>query len=201
MKSGFTLIELLVSISIFIIITSVAIWNNNAFNSSVLLTDLGYEIALSVRQAQVYGTTVKAPSLCVNGSCSSYFTSGYGVDFNITQPSQYILFEDGKVGSIPDHIYEQGELLENYTIGRGYSIKKLCVSAGNGTYKSTNKIDISFIRPEPEAWVYDGIDSPSQIEVDIYVQDPQKTTDRDIVIEPTGQISVVNDDTVLNECH
>ena len=72
MKAGFTLIELLVSIAIFIIITSVAVWNNSQFNSTILLTDLGYEIALSVRQAQVYGITVKAPASCISSSNSRY---------------------------------------------------------------------------------------------------------------------------------
>ena len=189
MKSGFTLIELLICIAIFIIITSVAVWNNNAFNSSVLLTDLGYEIALSVREAQVYGTTVKAPSLCVNGSCSAYFTSGYGVDFDITQPSQYILFEDGKTGASPDHIYETGELLSNFTIGRGYSIAKICVP---GISTHISKLDVSFIRPEPEAWVSVNGASATLTESDIYIQDPQKIAFREIIIEPTGQISVVN---------
>ena len=199
MKSGFTLIELLICIAIFIIITSVAVWNNSAFNSSILLTDLGYEIALSVREAQVYGTTVKAPSLCVSGSCSSYFTSGYGVDFNTSSPSNYILFEDVN----QTHIYNSSGNIElnNFAIGRGYSIKKLCVSTGSNSYESVNQLDVSFVRPEPEAWIYDGNNKPSPVEVDIYIQDPQKMTDRDIIIQSTGQISVVNDDTVLNECH
>jgi len=187
MKSGFTLIELLVSISIFIIITSVAIWNNNAFNSSVLLTDLGYEIALSVRQAQVYGTTVKAPSSCTSTGCP--FTSGYGIDFDITKPSQYILFEDGKMGSAPNHIYDTGELLQNYAIGRGYSIAKICVP---GFSSGLSKVDISFIRPEPESWVSVNGAAANLTEADIYIQDPQKLNYREIIIEPTGQISVEN---------
>ena len=106
---GFTLIELLVTISIFIIVTSVAVFNNNQFNSSILLTDLGYQIALSVRQAQVYGITVKAPASCVVGSSSCSFTSGYGIDFNINSKTSYILFEDKETGTPLAHIYQTGE--------------------------------------------------------------------------------------------
>ncbi len=196
MKSGFTLIELLVTISIFIIITSVAVLNNNQFNSSILLTNLGYEIALSVRQAQVYGITVKAPTACQPGDISCDFSSGYGVHFDITNPAQYILFEDK--GPNPSHIYAAGELLENYSLGRGYTLKKLCVLSNN-TYHSVNTLDVSFIRPEPEAWVSSNTDSPGLTEADIYIQDPQRISDRVIIIEPTGQISV--EDTDANLCH
>ena len=200
MKSGFTLIELLVTISIFIIVTSVAVFNNNQFNSSILLTDLGYQIALSVRQAQVYGITVKAPASCVVGSSSCSFTSGYGIDFNINSKTSYILFEDKETGTPLAHIYQTGEALSNFTIGRGYSIKKLCVASGGG-YQSVNTLDVSFVRPEPEAFVSVNGQTAESAEADVYVQDPLDVADRDIVIEPTGQISVKNDDTVLNECH
>lgn len=193
MKSGFTLIELLVSIAIFIIITSVAVLSNSQFNSSILLTDLGYQIALSVRQAQVYGITVKAPSACLTGTCpSSGFSSGYGVDFNINTPTGYILFEDGKNGTAPDHVYQSGESLNTYAIGKGYSIKELCVVPGGAPAYSVNTLDVSFIRPEPEALVSGGGSVIRGAEADIYIQDPSKTTQREIKIESTGQISVVN---------
>lgn len=198
MKSGFTLIELLICISIFVIITAVAVWNNSQFNSSILLTDLGYEIGLSVRQAQVYGITVKAPSSCVTGNPTCSFNSGYGVHFDITSPAQYILFEDK--GPTPDHIYESGELLENYAIGRGYTVKKLCIGV-SGVYHSVNQLDVSFVRPEPEAWVSGNGGAASLAEADIYVQDPKDVADRLIQIEPTGQISIENSDTILNECN
>ncbi len=196
MKLGFTLIELLVTISIFIIITAVAVFSNNAFNSSILLTDLGYEIALSVRQAQVYGITVKAPSSCISSGCPNGFSSGYGVHFDIQNyPTQYILFEDE--GPNPNHKYDLGEALDTYSLGRGYTLKKLCVLS-NGTYHSVNTLDVSFVRPEPEAWVSSNTDSPNLTEADVYIQDPQDISDRVIIIEPTGQISV--EDTDANLC-
>ncbi len=195
MKSGFTLVELLISIAIFIIITSVAVLNNSSFNASILLTDLGYQVALSVRQAQVYGITVKAPASCTSLGCLTGFSSGYGVDFNIGSggsATSYILFEDGKTGAAPDHIYQPAELLQTYTIGKGYSLKQLCVGSGS-SFTSVNILDISFIRPEPEARVAaGGVVYPGDEEAHIYIQDPTKTTQREILIEPTGQVSVQN---------
>lgn len=194
MKSGFTLVELLISIAIFIIITSVAVLNNNSFNASILLTDLGYQVALSVRQAQVYGITVKAPASCTSSGCPTGFSSGYGEHFDITAPTQYLLFEDGKTGAAPDHIYQIAELLQTYTIGKGYSLKQLCVGSGS-SFNSVSTLDISFIRPEPEAWVASGGVLNLGDEAHIYIQDPTKTTQREILIEPTGQVSVQNNAT------
>lgn len=145
MKLGFTLVELLICVAIFVVITSVAVWNNNAFNSSILLTDLAYEVALSVRQAQVYGITVKAPAACSGGSQCN-FSSGYGVDFNTSgtlntsSSTNYVLFEDGEVG-LPDHIYQSGEWLSSFVIGRGYSIKWFCVA---GYASHINTLNVSF---------------------------------------------------------
>jgi prepilin-type N-terminal cleavage/methylation domain-containing protein len=194
MKYGFTLIELLICIAIFVVITSIAVWNNNAFNSSILLTDLAYEVALSVRQAQVFGITVKAPSSCTTSGCPSGFTSGYGVDFNtlgtvsMSSSTNYVLFED--VGPNPTHIYNQsrGDAdIDNFAIGRGYSIRQLCVP---GFSSHINTLDVSFIRPEPEAFVSVNGTAAVPEEADIFVQDPTDKFQREIVIEPTGQISV-----------
>ena len=193
MKLGFTLVELLICVAIFVVITSVAVWNNNAFNSSILLTDLAYEVALSVRQAQVYGITVKAPAACSGGSQCN-FSSGYGVDFNtsgtvnMSSSTNYVLFEDVASGGVNSHIYNGiGELVSNFSIGRGYSVKWLCVS---GYLSHINDIDISFLRPEPEAYLSVNGTLDTGAEADIFVQAPSGGTQREIIVEPTGQISV-----------
>ena len=71
-------------IGIFIVITGVVLANNAQFNSSVLLGKAGYDIALSVRQAQVYGLSTQ--------SYAGEFQVGYGVDFQ--GATQYLLFAD-----------------------------------------------------------------------------------------------------------
>ncbi len=59
---GFSLIELIVVTGIFTVITAVVLANNAQFNNSVLLGNAAYDIALSVRQAQVYGLSTQAYS-------------------------------------------------------------------------------------------------------------------------------------------
>lgn len=49
---GFSLLELLVVISIFTIITTIALFNQGQLNSNVLLTNLAYDVALTVREVQ-----------------------------------------------------------------------------------------------------------------------------------------------------
>ncbi len=194
--AGFTLIELLVSISIFMLITTIAVVNNNQFNSSVLLTNLAYEIGLSIRQAQVYGITVKQTS-----ASAAKFDSGYGIHFSLSDaPSSYTLFEDVKpTGGTNDHIYTSGvdTAVETYRIQKGNTIKKICVRnncTSSGDFEST--VDISFIRPNPDAYIRAGGNSTPLNFAQICVASPRGTF-RKVKVDNTGQISVVSDDVTI----
>ena len=83
---AFSLIELLVAVSIFVVISTVILANHSRFNSSVLLGALAYDLALSVREAQVFGTSVR--------EFSSSFQVGYGVHFEIGSPQLFYFFAD-----------------------------------------------------------------------------------------------------------
>lgn len=189
MKKGFTLVELLVSIAIFTIITSVAVLNHSSFNSSVLLTNLAYEIALSVRQAQFYGIVVKQSS---TGS----FDAGYGIHFDLgSSPSSYVLFEDR---APQDHLYNTGEAIETYKIQKGNTIGKIVLTTASGT-SSQSVVDISFIRPNPDTFIrYGALTSNIASRAEVCVFSPGGTNKRKIIIEATGQISVSTDTTVCN---
>lgn len=182
MNKGFTLVELMVSISIFTVITTMAVYNNTQFNGSVILTNLAYEVALSVRQAQFYGISVRQ-------NAASSFDSGYGVHFDTSMPTTYTLFED-KVGGI-SHAKDAGDVnLQNFTIAKGNKISRVCV---NGACDATTA-DISFLRPNPDAYITKGGTSTLQPgNAEICVVSPQGTARR-VVVEPTGQISVATDD-------
>lgn len=189
-EQGFTLVELLVSIGIFTVITAVAVFNHAQFNGTVLLTNLTYEIALSVRQAQFYGITVRQSS-----ADPTKFDSGYGIHFDLSTPTTYLLFEDGKNGNPQNHVYNAGlgtsttEALEYFSIQRGNKISKLCL-AGDC---SKTVADISFIRPNPDTYITaGGIASTYYTKAEICVSSPQSMK-RKIVVESTGQISVDTD--------
>lgn len=169
-----------------------SVFSYTDFNSDILLTNLAYEIALSVRQAQFYGITVKQSS--VAGS----FDSGYGVHFE-SNATSYTLFEDGKGGGNLDHEYEVGgggdEAIETYSIQKGNFISKLCTK-GSGSFDCTlTSLDLSFVRPNPETYVAFGKNgNPAALDLDktvsiICVASPRGAP-RKITVESTGQISV-----------
>ena len=75
-QAGLTLIELLVVITIVIIMTGVVMANLPAFRSKTELDLIAQEVAITIRQAQVYGVNAKSTG------AGSTFTP-YGVNFTV----------------------------------------------------------------------------------------------------------------------
>lgn len=171
---GFSLVELLVVVAIMMVLSTVVLARYKSFNSTILLRNLAYEIALSAREAQVLGISVQgAPS------ASNPFSHAYGVHF--TPGTSYTLFRDLD----DDHQYDIGEDVSVYRIGQGDSITGLCAAA-NCTLTS---LDVLFRRPEPDALFYvnGGVLSASSVLVQAGSPDGNM---RAVRIYPTGQIAV-----------
>jgi prepilin-type N-terminal cleavage/methylation domain-containing protein len=144
---AFTLIELLVVTAIIVVVTSIILADNNRFGGVVQLENLAYDIALSIRQAQVYGISVAGL-----GGSANPFGAGYGMHFDMSDPQHYELFAD-TAGS---GIYDPSENVSPspYTIANGFRIASLCVTPPSGTENcNASTIDIVFKRPEPDAWI------------------------------------------------
>jgi len=146
---AFTVIELLVVCGIMVVVSAIIFANNNRFGGQVLLQNFAYDLALSVRQAQVYGISVRRFG-------ASTFSAGYGMHFDLQDPYDYVLFADA--ASPVNGLYDgPSELVQSTSINRGYFVSKLCAPAGtdasctSGT--SVSKLDVLFIRPEPDAWI------------------------------------------------
>ena len=184
-RRAFTLIELLVVMGIFGIISTMILANHSRFNSSVLLGSLAYDIALSVRQAQVYGLSVQ--------TFNSGFQVGYGIHFSSV--TSYFLFADTNATKK----YEEGvdSIIQTYSVGQGHSVKRFC--AFNTLAQSTcsddgdtpiTYLDVVFLRPDPDANISSnnpGYTSSAKVTV----TSPSGET-RSITIASTGQISVSN---------
>ncbi len=167
---GFTLIELLLVVALVVIITAVLLVQQSKFNSSTLLRSLAYSVALSVRQAQIYGTTVFgvpiAQSSCTAGiyTAGSCFAPGYGVYFSsgdaALEPAQYRVFGDlngnGRYDASP-----VDETIQVMTLGTGYEIISFCGNKPSGTVSdcfptgrgsgSDNLTSLSIIFKRPNA--------------------------------------------------
>jgi len=73
-QSGMTLVEMLVVIAIFMIVSSIVIFDYGKFRSTASLNNLSDDIALSIRKVQNYAIGVKS-------SRSGNFDYGYGIYF------------------------------------------------------------------------------------------------------------------------
>ena len=198
MKNGFTLIELIVVIAIFGVITSVALFNQGKLNGNILVTNLAYEIALSIREAENYGVGVRA------AGGTSGFSGGYGVAYDMADPLTVNLFNDTDnnnyytPGAAPTGETSSQLLIQNQ---RGNKITALCIGTlPSGkclplpALGSLSKLNIVYKRPNPEAIFYTettpgtpgGTTGPAYI----VVNTPSNDNCRVIVVEASGQVRV-----------
>lgn len=179
---------MLIVVAIIVLISSIVLANNNKFGGTILLQNLAYDVALSARQAQTYGTAVIRFG-------SNNFTAPYGIHFDITASrTTYYVFADA-VGS-PNGIYDVGEMVQSSTIGRGYFIESLCVTASNGSESCTSgttisKLDVVYKRPEPDAYIRADDISTTYTRGRVILSSPRGDL-LSVWFENNGQISVHN---------
>ncbi len=177
--AGFTLVELLVSISIFAVITALVMFKYNRFNGSILLTNLAYDVALTIRQAQVYGLNVRETAINSNN-----FTTAYGAHFDTANSTTFIFFVD----SNGNKQYDTSEAVSTYVMKKGNRINTLC-SGTSAVCNAVTSLDILFKRPYPEAIINSNLStSASYSEINLISGD--NTASQKIVVQKTGQISI-----------
>lgn len=184
---GFTLVELLVVISIFVILTGVVLFNQEKFNSTILLTNLAYDTALTIRQAQTYGINIK--EFDADGK---FFP--YGVSFKTSDPKSFILFadlnEDGKFPVSTCQITATDGCVQQYTIKRGNSIKGLCSNV-EGDCDFLDSLDITFKRPNPDAIIIANSTTGNPLPVArIILQGVDTEAIREVIVQKNGLIYV-----------
>lgn len=168
---------MLVVVGIFAIITAIVLVKNSQFSNVVLLRNLAYDVALSIRQAQVFGLSVRATPE------SGVFTAGYGVHFDADAPTTYALFADTNSNSR----YDSGidEVVETFTIARGNMIDRLCGVSSSGVETcGAPTLDVVFLRPDPEA-ILTGVTGDARV----YLAAPNGF-EESVLVRSTGQISV-----------
>jgi prepilin-type N-terminal cleavage/methylation domain-containing protein len=207
LSRGFTILELMVSLAIIVIITAVVMFNQNNLSEQISLTNLVSDISLRIRQAQVYGISVKE----FNPSASQFsFDTAYGVDFNIGSTNfsnaGYYLFADLNGDGYYDGTYTwsppacttgaTSECIAWNSLPGGNTITKLCVIPASGPGICTLKrLAITFLRPSPSAnmvfWDSTGAINPytGYLGAEIVVTSPHSLT-QTIIVYTTGQISI-----------
>jgi len=206
--SGFTLMELVVVMGIFIIITTILLVNHTKFNSDIVLQNITHNVALTVRQAQTYGMSVKG-----YGTGVSTLFPGYGTYFNITLPREFYLFADSDgdknmLNNPTDCVQGVEECSEKILLkGGGEYIYAICGNLKNDGVPVFNTIDdvegipncnimdtlnIVFTRPDPDAYISGYVDGTGYVyysDAEIVIASPNKDV-KTVVVWSTGQISV-----------
>lgn len=202
-RRGFTLVELLVVISIMLVLTTSFLLQQKKFDSSTLMRSLAYSIALTVRQAQAYGTSLRenTPGAFAAGTAATaygvYFTSA-NIGANVN-PNTYILFADvppGGGGQANGRYDGVSEKIQQFQLSSGYYISDFCaVIAGAQNCVSgaaITELDIYFKRPNTDSQfsIFNGA-SPLTNASAVYMKLTGPGGDfRNIIVTNTGQISV-----------
>ena len=186
LAAGFTLIELLVVTGIIVVVSAIILASNSRFGGVITLENLAYDMALTVRQSQVYGIAVRRFG-------ATNYNIAYGMHFESSSPASYVLFADA---AVVNGLYDQGELVQSSTLQGGYRISNLCIrpSGGSGSACAAytcglSALDIVFKRPEPDAYIRANGNQTLNEAACVIITSPRGDT-RSIVVEATGQISV-----------
>src|SRR5690606_6913445 len=159
---GFTIIELLISVAIIAVISTVVLVRYVSFDSTVILKNEAYEIALLLRESQA--KSVSAYRNTASNDTNAAFNYPYGMSFNTSEDKKhsYISFiyrdEDPDVQPRND-IVDGGDPDNNvalqtglFDLGQSMQIVDLCyVTVGNLACNDTTRLDVSFRRPEFQA--------------------------------------------------
>jgi len=202
-ERGFTLIELMVTIGIMAVILTVILMNQRNYTEVASLSNLADSLSLTISQAQAYGIAVKEVS-----PGSADFGTAYGITLSILSSgsnTSYLFFADKNGNGYYDGSWScpvdgASECLERVDFSGGNYINELCRVRDNpnNPYQCNNigRIDISFIRPIPEAQMMFFNQSGNLIDYDpefigarISVRSPGGIT-RSVIVYYTGQVSV-----------
>lgn len=202
-QKGMTLIELMVVIAIFMIVSSIVMFDYNGFRSNVSIQNLADDIALSIRSVQNY-------AIGVQSSQTSQFYNGYGIHFSTAATTSYPLSGSNKSFIVYNDLNKNNhydpsttsstcvlstpagnECINMINITSNDYVYQIC-SGSNCNYSSVN---INFLRPNPDATIC--LDSSNTCtssngvsSVDVIIKNTQSNITKTISVSNVGQISV-----------
>jgi prepilin-type N-terminal cleavage/methylation domain-containing protein len=190
---GMSYIELIVVLSIFSVMTSVALFNYGNFQAKVDIKNLASDIALKAVESQkssVSGLFPPAPQLSL---ITSTWKPSYGLYFNLaTNNKNFIYFTDVN----NNHTYEgttcTDECLSQISITKGSSISRIDVYyQGNPTPQTLSDLTISFTRPSSIAYFRSSVGlSPNIFYVQVTTVSANSSSTARIKVFSSGRIQV-----------
>ena len=151
--------ELLVVISIFLVISSVAIFNYGGFRSSVSLQNLTDDIALSIRKAQSFAIGARAVGGDFYGSYGIHFSSNPTAQSLTASNKSFLMFSVPFGSSDKRYVVGTGscgdstnKCIELFSITTADMIKTITINDNSQTLGSGEYLDVVFTRPDPRAY-------------------------------------------------
>lgn len=182
-RGGYTVAEILIVVAIIGFLTAVVVARYRDFDSTTVLKNLAYEIALSVREAQVM--TISSSNLGGGGAPLAVGQNSYGISFSENSGS-YIIFND----SNENDQYSAPELVKLITITQGATITDLVeYRSGSGAAHSITDATITFDRPHLDTTFTTSSGSNNVVEVVLTVTS-SRGGERLVHIARSGRISV-----------
>jgi type II secretory pathway pseudopilin PulG len=189
-SNGMSYVELIVVLSIFSVISSVAIYNYGDFQARVDIKNLGSDIALKIVEAQKSSLNgVLPPSGFVVYDPAAWKPS-YGVFFGTYMPKQFYYVIDLNNNKFFD---SESEIFETVSITKNNSITTLTVVYQDGTSSaSLGNLLMTFTRPDSGATIVSSSPGPLNPNIDyvqITVESPNGAKAY-IKVYPSGRIQV-----------
>lgn len=217
---GMTLVELMVVCAIFVILSSISIFNYVKFKSYLSLQNLTDEVALSIRKVQGYAIGAKGLS---SGGVDA-FKYAYGISFSKTEKSattlplspyskSFVIFtdvSDNKIYNItsssgsncgsPTDTNECLEVLGIKSSDKISDVKYFTSSNTTGASIGNGSLNILFKRPNPDAYfcyMTSSVCDPASnsiSHVTIYLEDGSSDSSnirtKTVTVWNTGQIHI-----------
>lgn len=206
---GFSLIELIIVVAIMMVVTSAVLFRQSKFSSDILITNMAYEVALSVRDAAVSGLSSRASSTIST-------RAGYGVHFapdpggrsRVTKFINFVDVSDVESSavdvpstSIFDYYYSEadGDIVDKTVeLTQGQSIREYCAKSSNGQIDcgpvGDMELNIVYARPDPDAHITTGVGTSMNTnqysEAKILVESGLGDKCRTVSISASGLVSV-----------
>ncbi len=186
-QKGFTLIEMVAVLGIFMVLTSIVIFNYSKFRSDTILTNMAYEVALTIREAQIYGVSAR--------SSGASFENAYGIFIPSSSATQYSVFSDtsGDLIFSGDSCLLSGgdNCTTTYNFQNNIKISQLDVKIGSSCQPASS-LSISFKRPNPEPIIRRNSGNEAISLAQIKVSTAEGVS-RYVVIYGNGQVAVLNE--------
>ena len=205
-EQGFTLIEFIVVLVIFSIMSGTSLFNYNEYRNNIETTNVAQDIALTIRQAQVYGISASdgfdSENVFANNNDNTIniiddrSIRGFAIN---TESQEIILFEDlnRNFSYEPDNdrVIDVRRILARNTnmsaclfasgdpVNPGNCLEEVTVNTSGDTM-----VSIAFQRPYPDAFIR--FDGSEYSHVLIELKDNSENPLRYIEVNPIGSISV-----------